>query len=64
MVKGDTINVFQATKIQKPLKKVRKNQNFQKLKNLTSKKVYTMVLTKYEVARTIELRYLEEKTFL
>ena len=63
-MKGDKLNVFQATEIQKPLKKVRKNQNFQKTKILTLKKVYTIVPTKYEVARTIELRYLEEKTFL
>ena len=58
MVKGDTINVFQATKIQKPLKKVRKNQNFKKTKILTGENVYKMMLVEYEVARTIELRYL------
>ena len=42
----------------KSSRKARKNQNFQKTKKLTVENVYKVMPTKYEVARTIELRYL------
>ena len=55
---AEKIHFFQATKIQNPSKKVSKNQNFKNIKFLTLKNVYTVMPTKYEVSRTIELRYL------
>ena len=42
----------------KSSRKAIKNQNFKKTKILTGENVYKVMPTKYEVARTIELRYL------
>ena len=55
---AEKFHFFQATKIQNPSEKVSKNENFKKTKKMTVENVYKMMLVEYEVARTIELRYL------